>query len=359
MRFGFNRSVRPEKRRSGSFVVLFALMNTVLLSFAAVAIDVSYTRSLFAEMQRMADAGAHGMLVAYIHGGSSGQNMQIAEDVSGLNLVGGNSTKLKASNFSYGVWDFPTRTFGNASSGNAVKVDYSAQISLLFGALVGVSSSTAIVSSTAALRPRELVFLIDISTASEAPVRTAAYQSMLTGIYNYLMPEDRVAFVLYNSSALGAGMVTLQSVNTGYAALNTKLSKLGACGTGVMPPCVNGNDPAAAINEGISILQNQGDTTFYQAIYLLTTGDIRCTTGLASCATTLKNTAVNAADSAAALGISVYPIAVQATSTNASFLETLQRGDGLKQEMDQTTVISDMDNILALVADRIPIAIVE
>lgn len=353
------RTSRLGKRRSGSFVVLFALLNTVLFAFAALAIDVSYVRSLFGQMQRSADAACHSLMVAFTHGGNSGQGMAIAQSVAQANPVAGQPVVLSSANFTFGVWDFSTNTFSAAASGNAARLDYSAPISLLFGPLIGRSTSTGVVRSTVAMRPRELVFVVDVSTLSDAPSRPAAYQDLLAEMYRFQNPNDHVSMVLYNSAVLGSGGGTLYNVVNNYVAIDTQWSHLGACGTGMMPGCVNGSDPGLGVNRAVSLFQNFGDSRNYQAIYLLTPGDIRCTNGLASCATGLKNQVVTAVDAAWALGISVFPVAVQATSSNAAFLDTLRRGDGLKSEMYETTVVADLDVFLPLIGDHVPLAIVE
>jgi hypothetical protein len=265
---------------------------------------------------------------------------------------------LSSSNFSFGVWSFTTHSFATAAHSNAVRLDYSAPISLLFGPLIGRATSTGKVRSTVAMRPRELVFVVDVSTGSQATSRASAYTGMLSEINGYGFQDDEVAMVVYDSGLVGSH-ATLQSVVNNYTALNSRWSHMNSCGNGGMPACVDASDPAVGINEAVSILQNQGDNRFYQAIYLVTPGNVRCTSGTSSCATNLQNSAVTAVDAAWALGISVYPIAVQPTVSQATFLSTLSRGDGLKTGLQQTSTISDLDYYLDLVADHYPLTIVE
>ncbi len=88
--------------RRGNFAIIVALVFTVLLTFAALAIDVSYIRMARLQAQNAADAGAHAGMVALRDSGDEDEARDIATAVAAQNLVAGKSVTLEDDNIVFG-----------------------------------------------------------------------------------------------------------------------------------------------------------------------------------------------------------------------------------------------------------------
>jgi len=96
----FPRRAVISRARRGSVVPLVAVSSTVLVGFAALAIDVGYYYNTCAELQRTADAsalGAAAMLANYESGNPLATSREQAQDLATINLAAGESVQLDPS----------------------------------------------------------------------------------------------------------------------------------------------------------------------------------------------------------------------------------------------------------------------
>ena len=340
--------------------MIFALLHTVLFWFAAMAVDISYIRTVHGQMQRAVDAAAHGAMVTYRHGGNGSESIGMGIAAGNQNLVMGQPLNVVNTDFTIGYYDFTTATYTPSGGFNAVHVGHTAPLGLLFGPLIGRSTATEILNVTVALRPREVVFVVDISSGNTAPTAAAPWLRMLDGMAGYNFPEDRVGMVLYQDSFFpnSMGFTPFSYLSSDYSTIRGQWqSDLGVCGTGSMPAC-GGSNPSDGLQSALDML-NGGDTRFAQSIVIISNGDVKCVPYSAPCAAARKNAAQQVADVADSVGISIYPITVQGDASGFAFMESLRRGSNLKIPSLDAANTSEFEDIMNFLANNVPIAIVE
>lgn len=112
-----------NRERRGNIIVA-ALLLVVAVGFAALVIDVGYTRTVHYQLQNASDAAAHAG-AAYLDttsaGVTSARNAAIA--VGGVNTANGNAVTLTTSDIEFGDWDGGTfTTTNNAADIDAIRV---------------------------------------------------------------------------------------------------------------------------------------------------------------------------------------------------------------------------------------------
>ncbi|HND28813.1 MAG TPA: VWA domain-containing protein [Myxococcota bacterium] len=340
--------------------MIFALLHTVLFWFAAMAVDISYIRTVHGQMQRAVDAAAHGALVTYRHGGNGSESIAMGIAAGNQNLVMGKPLNVANTDFTIGYYDFASASYTPAGNFNAVHVSHSAPLGLLFGPLIGRSTATEILNVTVAMRPREIVFVVDVSSGNTAPTAAAPWLRAIDGIAGYNFPEDRVGMVLYQDSFFpnSMGFTPFSYVTSDYANIRSQWqSDLQVCGTGSMPAC-GGSNPADGLQSAMDMLAG-GDPRYAQSIVIISNGDVKCVPYSAPCAAARKNAAQQVADVADSSGISIYPITVQGDATGFAFMESLRRGSDLKIPSLDASNVSELEDIMNFLANNVPIAIVE
>lgn len=340
--------------------MIFALLHTVLFWFAAMAVDISYIRTVHGQMQRAVDAAAHGALVTYRHGGDGSESIAMGIEAGNQNLVMGKPLNVANTDFTTGYYDFTTGTYTPAGNFNAVHVNHSAPLGLLFGPLIGRSTATEILNVTAALRPREVVIVVDVSPGNTSPTAAAPWLRLLDGMAGYNFPEDRVGMVLYQDSFFpnSMGFTPFSYLSSDYANVRSQWqSDIGLCGTGSMPAC-GGSNPADGLQSAVDMLAG-GDSRYAQSIVIVSNGDVKCEPYSAPCAAARKNAAQQVADVADAAGISIYPITVQGDATGFAFMESLRRGSNMKIPSLDAANTAEFEDVMSFLANNVPIAIVE
>ncbi len=178
---GRQRDQAGKKRRRGAVAAVTCVSMVVLVGFAALSIDVGYLYNARAELQRTADASAMaaaGMLADYTQGDPMVAARQAAVDYAARNSVLGRPLTLNPGQdivFGRVVWNSgarqynftPTNSFANAVRVTARRTEDSANgpIPLFFANVFGLSRKNMTATSTALLRPRDVVFVLDLSAS--------------------------------------------------------------------------------------------------------------------------------------------------------------------------------------------------
>jgi hypothetical protein len=161
--------------RRGNYAIIVALMATVLLGFGAFVVDYGYLRMVSFQAQNAADAGAHAALVELREGGSESEARLVAEEIIGLNYVGGQVGQVDSSDLVFGYYDFEDRTFD--SDGEYINAVYATvrrtsdspggPVDLFLAKVFGEESGSAGSSGRAlgALRSREIMVVQDVTSS--------------------------------------------------------------------------------------------------------------------------------------------------------------------------------------------------
>ncbi|MBN1395917.1 MAG: VWA domain-containing protein [Pirellulales bacterium] len=185
---------RDDKRRRGAVVVLTAVMLVMLLGFVAFAVDVGYIGMVRTQLQSAADSAA--LAAAGSSGESEAQIVQTAQEFANANTAAGRQIQLNASDVELGSWDADTRTFTPLPSGQlgtAVKVtvrtsaDSGGETGLFFGRIFGVGSVAQEASAVAAVNPRDIAFVVDLSGSMNDdtdPGNSGSSASLIQNVYD-------------------------------------------------------------------------------------------------------------------------------------------------------------------------------
>ncbi len=221
--------LRRDQDRRGNFAVIFAGLITALLSFAALAIDVSYIRNCRMQLTNAVDAAAHAALLEYRLNSDQGSAVAVAQAVAATNRVGGKMVTLDPSDVVFGSWDYDTREFStggafiNAVQVNATRNAASADgpLALFFAPVMGITSATADSSAVGAFRFREIMLVLDITGSFQLNMDNArdAMTNFLDLIHDTNFPQDSIGLVLFANVA--TEFDELQSVAPNYNALRS------------------------------------------------------------------------------------------------------------------------------------------
>ncbi len=171
---------RSPRARRAAAVVQVAIALTTLLGFSALAVDVGIMYNARVELQRTADScalAAASELGDYVNGDPLVAARNLAIDFASRNEVANAGVGLANQDVIFGraeqdpvtgKYTFtPTDTFPNAvrvitrrTAGSP-----SGPIGLLFANVFGVQSADIAAQATALLRPRDMVFVLDLSTS--------------------------------------------------------------------------------------------------------------------------------------------------------------------------------------------------
>lgn len=214
-----------RRGRQGSVAIIVALSITVLLMFAALAIDFTYLVAERTRAQSSVDAAAHGAMVAFTRSEGDGE---YARRVALAMLAEGG---MAESEVTLGVYDFDTDTFttsGERYNAFQIRVDASQALrkDLLIAPLLGmpIAARGGAITATAAIQPREIVFVIDQSGSMSFGAKIAsAKEGILRSLDTVLDTDpngvDHVALVGFGDAGfLHTGLTRLSSR---YAALHS------------------------------------------------------------------------------------------------------------------------------------------
>src|SRR6185437_11257051 len=155
-----------EDRRRGATLVLVAILMTVIIGFAGIAIDASRLYVMRAQLQTTADASAIAGIVEVKDKRPTNAPTAALSYVP-LNTVERQSATMSASDVEGGSWDFTTNTFTPLASWtdpalNAVRTTATYQGAYTLARIFGVTTKTVqaravgalgFVSNTSCLRP--------------------------------------------------------------------------------------------------------------------------------------------------------------------------------------------------------------
>lgn len=162
-------SIVRTRRRQGAVLVFIAICLVVLFGFAALAIDLSYHRTLQLQAQNAADSAAYAGLVALRESDDETEAYNVAAEMLSRHTVGGT---VPNADIEIGEWNFDTQTFSEGANPNAVQVavkrdnlDASGGPIGFFGPALGYTLPQVTADATSAIQPRDILFIMDQSTS--------------------------------------------------------------------------------------------------------------------------------------------------------------------------------------------------
>jgi Flp pilus assembly protein TadG len=195
---------KSRKDRQGIIAVLAAVLLIVMLTMIAFAVDIGYMGLAKTQLQAAADSAA---LAA---AGSSNQTqsgmVQVAQGFAQYHQVGGRKVQLNPSDVQFGTWDVNNRTFSAVTGSGlstAVKVTVHADttsggnVSLFFGGVTGVRSVAGSASAVAMVNPRDICFVVDLSSSMHndtTPGSSSANSGLIQAVYDDLFGAGHVTY---------------------------------------------------------------------------------------------------------------------------------------------------------------------
>lgn len=174
--------------------VLAAIMLVMLLGFIAFAVDIGYIGVVRTQLQTAADAAA--LAAAGSSGGSQAEMVQTAQQFAEANKVAGRDVQLNAGDVEFGSWDAGAKEFTPLSSGQvgtAVRVTVrtgagsGGETTLFFGRIFGMASLAQEASAVAAVNPRDIAFVVDLSGSMNDdtdPRYSTSSPAMIQNVYD-------------------------------------------------------------------------------------------------------------------------------------------------------------------------------
>ncbi len=208
-------SLKSKKQRRGAIAVLAALLLVFMVGMVAFAVDLGYLALAKTQLQTAADSAALAGAAASSLSVSGMQ--QVAQTCAGYNQVAGRNVQLNANDFQVGTWNSSTCTFTAATggaTGTAVKVTVRTDSGdggatpLFFGKVFGISSVNQQASAIAAVNPRDIAFVIDLSGSMNddtSPDSSTSSSSLMQTVYT------QFGFGTYPGTSATASKTTLTS----------------------------------------------------------------------------------------------------------------------------------------------------
>jgi Flp pilus assembly protein TadG len=198
---------RTRSNRRGIIAVLAAVLFVVMLGMVAFAVDLGYIAMVKTQLQAAADSAA---LAAAGSSSQSAGMVQVAQAFAQYHKVAGRSVVLNTSDVEFGTWDTTTRQFTPVASGLGtavrvtVKVDNShgGGAGLFFGKIFGVTSATSQASAVAMVNPRDICFVVDLSSSmcNDSAVGSQ-YTALIQNVYDDIFGKtNNVSNVTYQSN---------------------------------------------------------------------------------------------------------------------------------------------------------------
>lgn len=391
------RSQRASRR--GNYAILVGVSFSVLLGFAAIAIDSAFVNLAFVQAQAAADAGAHAAIVKLRRSGDVDEARVTAEDFINANNLMGNAAKVDpAEDIIFGGWDYGSRTFDEgAAYVNAVRVNVrktddspNGAMQTLMMKLFGVqfSEARATAPSTAALRFREIMIVQDVtgSFAGEIGQGRNADLTFLETIAERNNPGDQIGMVTFVGAAelwtplsyvdtefntIRDQWETLDWCDRSYAPWNSyappiyhPAPQMIGCNAGQTNPSTShydsGTNQGAGINKALdTLLTGVGaSANALKVIVLVSDGKPQCIPSTALCDNAVAAEGRLAADDAEDNNVSIFSVSFNDTydANQSAYMEDLVRGYGRFYE---TPDPNDLGAILEEIARAIPVALVE
>jgi len=331
-------TVYPNKRRAVTAIGT-AVSAVVLLSFVALAVDVGHMYGIQSELQNAADVSALAGASA-IGGGAVAVRARVLEYVAKHDGMATPDTQ--EADIVLGHWDKNARYFTPAAdtdvdSPDAVRVTTQMSqargnpASLFFARAMGIQTADISASATATfgtIQPWNIAITQDItgSFRNELDEAKLADQALLDCIKEHTGDDTQVGLVAF--TGYGKVITPMMNVNDAYVELSDSITGLNKCGASGMPPC-SGTNIGAGIDAAIGLLQNL-DSPYPPAIIVVSDGMPNSSLNGYS-DQDLADWAVNSADNADAMGISVFTLFYGGNDTSSGakeFLAGLVRGRG-------------------------------
>ncbi len=232
--------------RRGATIVLVAILMTVIIGFAGVAIDLSRLYVMRAQLQTTADATAIAGIVE-VNDKRPTNAPTAALVYLPLNAVERQTPTMSASNVEGGSWNFTTNTFTPLASWtdptlNAVRTTarYTGSYSLarVFGVTTKVVQARAVaalgfVSTTSCLRPWAVSYqtLLDqlYPPAGSKPVSYNLTASDIQTLSSRSYPADSIRLLASQSNVLTPGNIDAVQVNNPWNGNNSYKNSISGC----------------------------------------------------------------------------------------------------------------------------------
>jgi Flp pilus assembly protein TadG len=388
-------SLVHRRNRAANYAVIIAIVLTVLLSFAALAVDISYMRLAALQAQNAADAGAHAALVAYRRTSDEDEARDVAMEVLSQNVIVGTSVTIdENADITFGGWDYELGEFdANAAFTNAVKVDVARDssmddgpINLLVAPIIGYDTTDVAASATGAVRSRDVMLVLDTTRSFKDEIADAksALLAFLDYMYNEgeTAPMDRIGLATFVGS--GELHTELTYIDSNYSDIyDTWDDEVDYCEDLVwdmhyaaeMPDCcapttctvwpppywwTAGTNQSGGLEVASEHLIDNGNPYALKTIVLISDGQPCCWAPgvIPSCDATRTNAGYIEADYAYANDISIFSVSFNYphNATQSAYMDDLTRGYGAFYE---TPDQEELPGILAAIAAEIPIALVE
>jgi hypothetical protein len=187
-------SQRYRNRRRGIIAVLSAALFVVALAMCAFAVDLGYMAMVKSQLQVAADSAA--LAAAGSSNLTSTQMRTVAKGFAGYHMTGNSAAVVNDSDIVFGTWD-PSKPVGQRFSmlesglGTAVQVTAHANnVPLFFGRMFGTSSKNFAASAVAAVNPRDIAFVVDLSSSMNDDTvpgsSTTSHDNLIQAVYNDL-----------------------------------------------------------------------------------------------------------------------------------------------------------------------------
>ena len=232
--------------RRGATIVLIAILMTVIIGFAGVAIDLSRLYVMRAQLQTTADATAIAGIVE-VNDKRPTNAPTAALVYLPLNAVERQTPTMSASNVEGGSWNFTTNTFTPLASWtdatlNAVRTTatYTGSYTLarVFGVTTKVVQARAVaalgfVSTTSCLRPWAVSYqtLLDqlYPPAGSKPVSYNLTASDIQTLSSRSYPADSIRLLASQSNVLTPGNIDAVQVNNPWNGNNSYKTSISGC----------------------------------------------------------------------------------------------------------------------------------
>jgi len=368
-------ALRRDER--GIALAYFTICLPIALGFGTLVVQGSYVMSQRNLLQVTAETAA---LAAAAQLPTSSAAVSAAQSYAAKNMPSASYGNVLASgDVILGQWTQGCAAGGaacfvaNAQPYNAVKVTTRRatangnQVPMFFGP--GLTSfdisATAIAtfgygagSGTQATWSAIIVEDISMSFATQLTNARAADQALLDCMHNNAAAGSKLGITLFTgvspSPPYQARLPVTDSAN--YNTLKNKIAGINQCGSSGMPAC-SGSNVSSGMNSAISQFcpskpcPSAGPTGSQQALVIVTDGIPDCGSTPSCSNTTLKNNAVTAANTAAADGMDVYTIYYGTSSSDAAWLATLIRGNGIALT---TPTASQLPTLMQQVCSQMP-----
>jgi Flp pilus assembly protein TadG len=219
-------SVFRSRSRKGAVLVFVAICLVVLFGFAALAIDLSYHRTLQLQAQNAADSAAYAGMVALRESDDETEAFNVAVEMLTRHNVGGTVPNADSV---IGEWDFDNNSFSDGANPNAVQVavkrdnlDASGGPIGFFGPALGYTLPQVTADATSAIQPRDILFIMDQST-SMAGTMGYAVEGLVAALDVVVDSDpnglDQVGLIGFSEG--GTVLTPLQGASANYASLRS------------------------------------------------------------------------------------------------------------------------------------------